>query len=86
MRLLAPPPHLRLLAWFARIGAAALVSAFASTGIVAQETSDGIRVMAREKSLAEQFLVIMNDFGRKDINQYAKGLRSTPRRRPSLTG
>jgi hypothetical protein len=36
--------------------------------------SDGIRVMAREKSLAEQFLVIMNDFGRKDITQYAKGV------------
>jgi len=36
--------------------------------------SDGFRVMAREKSLAEQFLVIMNDFGRKDITQYVKGV------------
>jgi hypothetical protein len=74
MHLLAPPPHLRLLAWFARIGVAALVYALASTGIVAQETSDGIRVLAREKSLAEQFLVIMNDFGQKDFGQYAKGV------------
>jgi hypothetical protein len=74
IRLLLLAPRRRLLAWFARIGAAALVSALASTGIVAQETSDGIRVMAREKSLAEQFLVIMNDFGQKDINQYAKGV------------
>jgi hypothetical protein len=74
MRLLLLAPHLRLLAWFTRIGVAALVSALASTGIVAQETSDGIRVMAREKSLAEQFLVVMNDFGQKDINQYVKGV------------
>ena len=74
MRLLFLAPRRRLLAWFARIGAAALVSALASAGIVAQETSDSIRVMAREKSLAEQFLVIMHDFGQKDINQYAKGV------------
>lgn len=74
MRLLLLAPRRRLLAWFNRIGVAALVSALASTGLVAQETSDGIRVMAREKSLAEQFLVIMNDFGQKDINQYAKGV------------
>jgi hypothetical protein len=45
-----------------------------STEISAQETSDGIRVLAREKSLAEQFLVIMNDFGKKDITQYAQGI------------
>jgi len=74
MRLFVPPPHLRLLTWFTRIAVAALVSALASTGIVAQDTSDGIRVMAREKSLAEQFLVIMNDFGQRDIGQYAKGV------------
>jgi len=36
--------------------------------------SEGFRVMAREKSLAEQFLVIMNEFGRNDISQYAKGV------------
>jgi hypothetical protein len=53
---------------------AALVYALASTGIVAQETSEGIRVMARERSLAEQFLVIMHDFGQKDIGQYVKGV------------
>jgi hypothetical protein len=74
MRLFVPPPHLRLLTWFTRIAVVALVSALASKGIVAQDTSDGIRVMAREKSLAEQFLVIMNDFGQKDIGQYAKGV------------
>ena len=39
-----------------------------------QSMSEGFRVMAREKALAEQFLVIMNDFGRKDITQYAKGV------------
>src|ERR1700730_3410737 len=64
----------QLFAWFTRICAAAFVSALVNTGLIAQETSDGIRVMAREKSLAEQFLVIMNDFGRKDITQYAKGV------------
>ena len=74
MRLLHLAPRRRLLAWLTRIGVAALVSALASTGIVAQETSDGIRVMAREKSLAEQFLVIMNDFGRKDIDHYVTGI------------
>jgi hypothetical protein len=74
MRLFIPAARGRLLAWFTRIGVAASLSALISTGMVAQETSDGIRVMAREKSLAEQFLVIMNDFGRKDIGQYAKGI------------
>jgi hypothetical protein len=42
--------------------------------IFAEEASDGIRVMAREKSLAEQFLVIMNDLGKKDMTQYAEGV------------
>jgi hypothetical protein len=36
--------------------------------------SDGIRAIAREKSLAEQFLAILNDFGRKDVGQYATGV------------
>jgi hypothetical protein len=71
---LLPAPHRRLLAWFTCFCVAALVSAFASTGSIAQETSDGMRVMAREQSLAEGFVVIMNDFGRKDITQYAKGV------------
>jgi hypothetical protein len=39
-----------------------------------QPMSEGFRVMAREKALAEQFLVIMNDFGRKDITQYVRGI------------
>jgi aminoglycoside phosphotransferase family enzyme len=39
-----------------------------------QPMSDGFRVMAREKALAEQFLAIMNDFGRKDMTQYVRGV------------
>jgi hypothetical protein len=53
---------------------AALLNLFGTGKMFARETSDGIRVMAREKSLAEQFLVIMNDFGKKDVNQYAQGI------------
>jgi len=30
--------------------------------------------MAREKSLAESFLVILNDYGKKDVGQYATGI------------
>jgi ABC-type sugar transport system substrate-binding protein len=55
-------------------GCAGLVILSCNPGLAAQETSDGVRVMAREKSLAEQFLVIMNDFGKKDMTQYAKGI------------
>jgi hypothetical protein len=40
----------------------------------AQAAAEGIRVLAREKSLAEQFLVLLNEFGRKDVGQYAKGI------------
>lgn len=40
----------------------------------AQAASDGIRVLAREKSLAEQFLVLLNEFGRKDVAQFANGV------------
>jgi hypothetical protein len=36
--------------------------------------SEGFRVRAREKSLAEQFLVIMNKFGTMDISDYARGI------------
>jgi hypothetical protein len=39
-----------------------------------QPMSDGFRVMAREKALAEQFLVIMNDFGQQDLAQYVTGI------------
>jgi hypothetical protein len=74
MRLLLPMQRRWLLAWFTRFGVVVFVSALASTGIVAQDTSDGMRVMEREKSLAQSFLVIMNDFGRNDIGQYAKGI------------
>jgi hypothetical protein len=63
-------------ACFAAISAcfAAIMNAYGTSQLFAQGTSDGIRVMAREKSLAEQFLVIMNNFGKKDINQYAPGV------------
>jgi hypothetical protein len=64
----------RKCAWFIRIVVAVLVGVFASIGAVAQVSSEGIGVMAREKSLAEQFLVILNDFGRKDISEYAIGV------------
>ena len=57
---------------FGSVGFAGLVSLSAENEISAQETSDGIRVLAREKSLAEQFLVIMNDFGKKDVSEYAQ--------------
>jgi hypothetical protein len=70
-RLLALFTHL---AWLTSVGTIALVSVLPSTGIVARDTSEGIRVLAREKSLAEQFLVIMNDFGRKDIDRFATGI------------
>jgi hypothetical protein len=62
------------LAWLTSIGATALVSALPSNAIVSQDTSEGIRVLAREKSLAEQFLAIMNDFGRKDIDHYVTAI------------
>jgi hypothetical protein len=60
-------------AWFAGFAAAALITLFA-TWADAQDNSEGIRVMAREKSLAESFLVILNDFGKKDVGQYATGI------------
>jgi hypothetical protein len=41
---------------------------------IAQVPAEGIRVLAREKSLAEQFLVLLNDSGRKDVEQYARGV------------
>jgi len=40
----------------------------------AQAAAGGIRVMAREKSLAEQFLVLLNEFGRKDVGRYVHGI------------
>jgi hypothetical protein len=61
-------------AWFTRIVGAGLLGVVASTGAVGQGSSDGIRVMEREKSLAEQFLVMLNDFGKKDVGQYATGI------------
>ena len=67
-----PASRRQFLTLLASIGFAALVRL--STETSAQETSDGIRVLAREKSLAEQFLVIMNDFGKKDLTQYAQGI------------
>lgn len=60
-------------AWFAGFAAASVIALFA-TGVGAQDNSDGIRVMAREKSLAELFLVVLNDFGKKDVGQYATGI------------
>jgi hypothetical protein len=55
--------------WFT----AAVIAVFA-IGAGAQDSSDGIRVMAREKSLAESFLVMLNDYGKKDVGQYATGV------------
>ena len=61
----------RLFAWFTRIG---VVITLISMGAFAQTVPDGIRVMEREKSLAEQFLVLLNTFGPKDTSQYARGI------------
>jgi hypothetical protein len=60
-------------AWFAGFAAAAMIALF-TIRAAAQDNSQGIRVMAREKSLAESFLVILNDYGKKDIGQYATGV------------
>jgi hypothetical protein len=54
--------------------AAAVVIGLLSIGAAAQDSVDGVRVMAREKSLAESFLVILNDYGKRDIGQYAAGI------------
>jgi len=59
---------------FFRFALAVVIGLFASIGAGAQDTSGGIRVMAREKSLAESFLVLLNDFGKKDVGQYATGI------------
>jgi hypothetical protein len=64
----------RFLVTFASTSFAALLNVSVTSKMFAQGTSDGIRVMAREKSLAEQFLVIMNDFGKKDMKQYAQSI------------
>ncbi|HME26805.1 MAG TPA: hypothetical protein VKI44_36695 [Acetobacteraceae bacterium] len=40
----------------------------------AQVPAGGIHVLEREKSLAEQFLTLLNEFGRKDVGQYARGI------------
>jgi hypothetical protein len=61
-------------AWFTGFAAATLIGLLAGTGAGAQHTSDGFRVMAREKSLAESFLVLLNDLGKKDVSQYATGI------------
>jgi hypothetical protein len=56
------------------MGGAVLTSLRAGDHGSAQTSSDGIRVMAREKSLAEQFLTILNDFGRNNVGEYANGI------------
>jgi len=55
------------------LGACLAVCAPAAPAL-AQIDGEGIRVLGREKSLAEQFLVLLNDFGRKDVAQYAQGI------------
>jgi hypothetical protein len=40
----------------------------------AQVSAGGIHVLERERSLAEQFLTLLNEFGRKDVGQYARGI------------
>ena len=69
-----PVPHRWVVAWLARIGVVTFVSVLVSTGTFAQNVSNGIRVMGREKSLAEQLLVDLNNFGPKDTGQYGKGI------------
>jgi hypothetical protein len=74
MRLVGLTPRRWLFAWFAKIATAAIVGLLVTFGAFAQDTADGIRVMQREKSLAEQLLVLLNNFGPKDTGQYAKGI------------
>jgi hypothetical protein len=53
------------------VGIAALLCA---ERVIAQVSAEGMRVLARERSLAEQFLALLNEFGRKDVTQYARGV------------
>jgi hypothetical protein len=57
--------------WFLCFGGAILLCPRRSP---AQVSGDGIRVLAREKSLAEQFLTLLNEFRPKDVTQFAKGI------------
>lgn len=59
--------------WLLGAGVAACVGLRAGR-VLAQVPGEGIRVLAREKSLAEQFLALLDQFGRKDAAQYAKGV------------
>ena len=59
---------------FFKIGAVAFVGVLLAFAAVAEDRPDGIRIMAREKSLAEQFMAILNDYGAKDVGNYAKGI------------
>ena len=43
-------------------------------GTLAQTEPDDIRVLSREKSLAEQFLVLLRTFGPSDTSKFAKGI------------
>ena len=37
--------------------------------------ADAIRIMAKEKSLAEQFVVLLNTVGDRNVQQYARGIQ-----------
>jgi hypothetical protein len=51
-----------------------LVAVIASNKAVPQVSSEGVRVLAREQSLAKQFLIFLNDFGQKDVGLYTTGI------------
>jgi hypothetical protein len=60
--------------WFTRVAVGAFVSVLVVASAVAQDSSDGIRVRESEKSVVEQSLVMLNDYDRKDVNQFAIGI------------
>jgi hypothetical protein len=61
--------------------AAVAIGLLAGIAVDAQDKPDGIRIMEREKSLAESFLVILNDYGKKDMANTPRASRVMPERR-----
>jgi hypothetical protein len=51
-----------------------LVSAQAADNPAQPTASDAVRVLAREKSAAEQYAVVLGTIGKKDLRTYARGI------------
>jgi hypothetical protein len=69
--------------WWLCFGSAIL---FCPQRSPAQVPPDGIRVLAREKSLAEQFLTLLNEFRPKDVELFARGIVLYAQAKPTSTG